>query len=180
MGFHSLSNFEIVFLFCLHIDWFFWFHLFLLPLNNKEDYHSFFDLHFHSESFEWGKNNTKFEGKGGRKKKNMLTPRMFPFLCSLYLWALRDNPTAWQTFSAEMADTRVRQNTCYFVPPRREICSSAGEGWKIHYHWARNAPSIILSHQFRILPGKENTKMWKSIATKFCLHRNAEALQHLH
>ena len=61
----------------------------------------------------------------------------------LVSFTLRDNPTAWQTFSAEMADTRVRQNTCYFVPPRREICSSAGEGWKTHYHWARNATSII-------------------------------------
>ena len=30
------------------------------------------------------------------------------------------------------------------------------------------------------VPGKENTKMWKSIARKFCLHRNAEALQHSH
>ena len=27
---------------------FFLFHLFLLPLNNKEDYHSLFDVHFHS------------------------------------------------------------------------------------------------------------------------------------
>ena len=69
-------------------------------------------------------------------------------MCLICSKCLRDNPTAWQTFSAKMADTRVRQNTCYFVPPRREICSSAGEGWKIHCHWARIATSTIPSHQF--------------------------------
>ena len=36
------------------------------------------------------------------------------------------------------------------------------------------------ANSFRILPGKENTKMWKSIARKFRLHRDAEALQHSH
>jgi len=66
-----------------------------------------------------------------------------------------------------MADTRVRQNTCYFVPPRREICSSAGEGWKIHCHWAHRYVNNSEPPVFEFFLAKRTQKCGSQLQENF-------------
>jgi len=61
---------------------------------------------------------------------------------------LRDNPTTWQTFSAEMADTRGPTKHLLLRPATKGNLFLGRRGLKIQYHWARIATSIIPSQSF--------------------------------